>query len=50
MFDVFFDLSGFPGYAVQLLAGGVVVAEDHNTLAGSIPEGEFRRDRSAHHS
>ncbi|MEM1186671.1 MAG: hypothetical protein AAGI53_16915 [Planctomycetota bacterium] len=38
----FFDLDGFPGYAVQLVAGGVVVAEDFNTLGGSIPEGEFR--------
>jgi hypothetical protein len=38
----FFDLDGFPGYAVQLLAGGVLVAEDFNTLDGQIPEGEFR--------
>lgn len=37
----FFELDGFPGYAVQLLAGGVVVAEDFNSLAGTIPEGEF---------
>jgi len=37
----FFDLDGFPGYRVQLLAGGIVVAEDANTMAGSIPEGEF---------
>jgi hypothetical protein len=33
------DLSGFPGYSVQLLAGGVVVAEDNNTLV--IGEGRF---------
>lgn len=38
----FFDLDGFPGYRVQLLAGGVVIAEDNNSLAGTIPEGEFR--------
>lgn len=38
----FFDLDGFPGYQVQLLAGGVVLAEDDNSLAGSIPEAEFR--------
>lgn len=38
----FFDLDGFPGYQVQVLAGGVVVAEDNNSLFGSIPEGEFR--------
>ncbi|MEM1167233.1 MAG: hypothetical protein AAGI30_13195 [Planctomycetota bacterium] len=37
-----FDLDGFPGYAVQVLAGGQVVAEDFNTLADEIPEGEFR--------
>jgi hypothetical protein len=39
----FFNLDGFPGYRVQLLAGGVVIAEDNNTLSGTIPEGEFRR-------
>lgn len=37
----FFDLDGFPGYRVELLAGDVVIAQDDNTLAGSIPEGEF---------
>lgn len=37
----FFNLAGFPGYAVQLLAGDTVVAEDRNTLAGSIAEGTF---------
>jgi hypothetical protein len=38
----FFDLDGFPGYRVDLLAGGTVIASDNNTLAASIPEGEFR--------
>lgn len=38
----FFDLDGFPGYQVQLLAGGVVVAQDNDSLHGAIPEGEFR--------
>ena len=38
----FFDLDGFPGYQVQLLAGGVVIAEDDNSLAAAIPEGEFQ--------
>ncbi|GAB5496512.1 MAG: hypothetical protein Phyf2KO_15920 [Phycisphaerales bacterium] len=38
----FFDLDAFPGYAVQLAAGDVVIAEDLNSLFGSIPEGEFR--------
>lgn len=37
----FFPLAGFPGYRVDLLAGGVVVASDDNSLAGSIPEGAF---------
>lgn len=38
----FFNLDGFPGYRVDLLAGGEVIASDDNSLAGSIPEGEFR--------
>lgn len=37
----FFNLDGFPGYRVDLLAGGVIVAQDNNSLAGSIPDGEF---------
>lgn len=37
----FFVLDGFPGYRVELLAGGAVIASDDNTLAGLIPEGEF---------
>lgn len=43
----FFDLDGFPGYSVQLLAGGVVIAEDNNSLFGSIPEGEFAESISS---
>ncbi len=38
----FFNLLGFPGYRVELLAGGTVIASDNNSLAGSIPEGQFR--------
>lgn len=34
-----FGLTGFPGYAVQLLAGGTVLAEDNNTLR--LTEGTF---------
>lgn len=46
----FFDLDGFPGYAVQLVAGNptgnpadeTIIAEDDNALFGLIPEGTFR--------
>ncbi|MGP1347806.1 MAG: hypothetical protein ACTS3F_14205 [Phycisphaerales bacterium] len=37
----FFNLAGFPGYQVQLLAGGQVIAQDDNSLAGTLGEGEF---------
>lgn len=36
-----FELSGFPGYRVDILAGGVIVAQDNNSLAGLVPDGEF---------
>lgn len=39
---VFFNLAGFPGYRIDLLAGGQVLASDINTLGGLIPEGQFR--------
>ncbi len=35
----FFNLDEFPGYRVDLLAGGVVIAQDDNSLV--IPEAEF---------
>lgn len=38
--QVDFDLDGFPGYQVQLLAGDEVLAVDDNSL--SISEGEFQ--------
>lgn len=37
----FFDLDGLPGYRVDLMAGGVILAQDNNTLNGLIAEGEF---------
>jgi hypothetical protein len=37
----FFDLLGFPGYRVDLLAGSNVLASDNNTLDGLIPEGAW---------
>lgn len=40
-FNVFFDLDGFPGYQVQLLAGGEVIAQDDNTLAAVLVDGQF---------
>ncbi|MBL8471520.1 MAG: hypothetical protein KF778_15630 [Rhodocyclaceae bacterium] len=42
-FDVFgfFNIQGFPGYAVQLLAGGVLLAEDNNSLGATLAEGTF---------
>lgn len=38
----YFNLLGFPGYRVDLLAGGTVIASDNDSLNGSIPEAEFR--------
>jgi hypothetical protein len=37
------DLSGFPGYRVELFAGNTFLASDNNSLGGLIPDGEFRR-------
>lgn len=39
---VFFDLDGFPGYRIELLAGDVVLAADDNSLGSTLAEGEFR--------
>jgi hypothetical protein len=39
--NTLFDLSGFPGYRIDLLAGGVVIASDNNSLALAIAEGTW---------
>ncbi|HAJ59925.1 MAG TPA: hypothetical protein DCP31_12180 [Cyanobacteria bacterium UBA8543] len=39
VYNVFNDFDGFPGYEVQLLAGGQVIATDHNSLC--IADGAF---------
>ena len=39
---VFFNLNGFPGYRLDLLAGASVLASDTNSIGASIPEGSFR--------
>ncbi len=38
----FFDLDGFPGYRIDVLAGGSVVASDNNSIGATIPEGAWR--------
>lgn len=38
----FYDLSGFPGYRVELLAGTEVLAFDDNSLAATLAEGRFQ--------
>ena len=39
---LFYNLAGFPGYRLELLAGGQLLAADHNSLGGQIAEGSFR--------
>ncbi|MEM7411843.1 MAG: hypothetical protein AAF430_16550 [Myxococcota bacterium] len=48
----FFDLEGFPGYQVQLLAGGSLLEEDDNTLFAELlpAEGEFRTSQIVYES
>lgn len=43
--NVFYDLDGFPGYRIDVLAGTNVVGSDNNSIGATIPEGEFREAR-----
>jgi len=36
------NFAGFPGYRIDFQVDNITVASDNNTLAGSIPDGEFR--------
>ncbi len=40
--NTFYNLDGFPGYRIDLFAGNTLIARDLNSLAPSIPEGQFR--------
>lgn len=37
----FYNLNGFPGYRIDLLAGGTVLASDNNAIGALIPEGQW---------
>lgn len=41
----YFNLNGFPGYRIDVLAGTNVVGSDNNSIGPTIPEGEFRQAR-----
>lgn len=50
---IFFDLDGFPGYRVELLAGDTLLNADLNGLhsgGNAIPEGEFRTSQVVYNS
>lgn len=42
---VFYNLDGFPGYRIDVLAGASVIASDNNSIGATIPEGEWREAR-----
>ena len=39
---LFYDLAGFPGYRLELLAGNTLLAVDHNSVGALISDGSFR--------
>lgn len=39
--NVVYNLNGFPGYRIELLAGNTVLTQDNNSLGALIPEGQF---------
>jgi hypothetical protein len=43
-----FPLNGFPGYAVQLLAGGQVLVEDDNQLDATLDDGDWGENSLQH--
>jgi hypothetical protein len=43
--NVFYNLDGFPGYRIDILAGTSVIASDNNSIGATIPEGEFQETR-----
>lgn len=43
--NVFYNLNGFPGYRIDVLAGATVVGSDSNSIGAMIPEGEWRQAR-----
>ena len=43
--NVFYNLNGFPGYRIDVMAGTNVVGSDNNSIGAAIPEGEFREAR-----
>lgn len=42
---VFYDLDGFPGYRIDVLAGASVIGSDSNSIGATIPEGVFQQAR-----